>query len=209
MLTFSFTHTPLNSLHAMKSLCIYCGSSLGHQPAYAAAARELGQLLAAQQIELIYGGGRVGLMGTLADAVLDAGGRVQGVIPQSLADREVAHLGLTQLHVVDSMHQRKALMAELADGFLALPGGLGTFEELFEIWTWAQLGMHAKPIGLLNVAGYFDLLLQFLDHAVEQQLLQPVHRQVLSVSTDPAEMLTLLRQALPASAPKWIDASQT
>ncbi len=142
----------------MKSLCVYCGSSSGSDPAYAAAARELGQLLAAQQIELIYGGGRVGLMGTLADAVLDAGGRVQGVIPQSLADREVAHHGLTQLHIVETMHQRKALMAELSDGFLALPGGLGTFEELFEIWTWAQLGMHGKPIGLLNVAGYFDLL---------------------------------------------------
>ncbi len=193
----------------MKSLCVYCGSSTGHNPAYAAAARELGQLLAAQQIELIYGGGRVGLMGTLADAMLDAGGRVQGVIPQSLADREVAHLGLTQLHVVDSMHQRKALMAELSDGFIALPGGLGTFEELFEIWTWAQLGMHAKPIGLLNIAGYFDLLLQFLDHAVQQQLLQPVHRDVLCVSTDPAEMLRQLGQAWPVLAPKWIDASQT
>ena len=193
----------------MKSLCVYCGSSSGSSPDYAAAARELGQLLAAQQIELIYGGGRVGLMGVLADAVLKAGGRVQGVIPQSLANREVAHLGLTQLHVVDSMHQRKALMAELADGFLALPGGLGTFEELFEIWTWAQLGMHAKPIGLLNVAGYFDLLLEFLDHATDQQLLKPVHREVLSVSTDPEEMLTLLRQTLPISAPKWIDASQT
>ena len=193
----------------MKSLCVYCGSSSGSVPAYTAAARELGQLLAAQQIELIYGGGRVGLMGVLADAVLDAGGRVQGVIPQSLADREVAHLGLTRLHVVDSMHQRKALMAELADGFLALPGGLGTFEELFEIWTWAQLGMHAKPIGLLNVAGYFDRLLQFLDHAVEQQLLKPVHREMLIVSSDPNEMLAGLRQALPVSIPKWIDASQT
>ena len=193
----------------MKRLCVYCGSSSGCTPAYTAAARVLGQLLAAQQIELIYGGGRVGLMGTLADAVLDAGGRVQGVIPQSLADREVAHHGLTQLHVVDSMHQRKALMAELSDGFLALPGGLGTFEELFEIWTWAQLGMHAKPIGLLNVAGYFDLLLRFLDHAVSQQLLKPVHREVLNVSTDPGEMLTLLRHALPVTTPKWIDASQT
>ncbi len=193
----------------MNSLCVYCGSSSGSEPAYAAAARELGQLLAAQQIELIYGGGRVGLMGTLADAVLDAGGRVQGVIPQSLANREVAHHGLTQLHIVETMHQRKALMAELSDGFLALPGGLGTIEELFEICSWAQLGMHAQPIGLLNVAGYFDLLLRFLDHAVSHQLLKPVHREVLIVSTDPAEMLRMLRQALPVSAPKWIDASQT
>lgn len=193
----------------MKSLCVYCGSSSGSDPAYAAAARELGQLLAAQQIELIYGGGRVGLMGTLADAVLDAGGRVQGVIPQSLANREVAHHGLTHLHVVETMHQRKALMAELSDSFLALPGGLGTFEELFEIWTWAQLGMHAQPIGLLNVAGYFDLLLRFLDHAVSHQLLKPVHREVLIVSTDPAEILRMLRQSLPVTTPKWIDASQT
>ena len=193
----------------MKSLCVYCGSSSGSDPAYAAAARELGQLLAAQQIELIYGGGRVGLMGTLADAVLDAGGRVQGVIPQSLANREVAHHGLTHLHVVETMHQRKALMAELSDSFLALPGGLGTFEELFEIWTWAQLGMHAQPIGLLNVAGYFDLLLRFLDHAVSHQLLKPVHREVLIVSTDPAEILRMLRQSLPVSEAKWIDASQT
>ena len=191
----------------MKRLCVYCGSSSGSDPAYAAAARELGQLLAAQQIELIYGGGRVGLMGTLADAVLAAGGRVQGVIP--LADREVAHYGLTQLHVVETMHQRKALMADLSDGFLALPGGLGTFEELFEVWTWAQLGMHGKPLGLLNVAGYFDLLLQFLDQAVQQQLLKSVHRAVLSVSTDPAEMLRVLRQPSPVSVLKWIDASQT
>ncbi len=193
----------------MQSLCVYCGSCSGIDPSFTSAARELGQLLASQQIELIYGGGRVGLMGVLADAVLNAGGRVQGVIPQSLADREVAHHGLTQLHVVDSMHQRKALMAELADGFLALPGGLGTLEELFEIWTWAQLGMHNKPIGLLNVAGYFDLLLQFLDHAMDQQLLKPVHRGVLSVSTEPAEILTLLRLALPVFAPKWIDDTQT
>lgn len=193
----------------MKSICIYCGSSTGHKPEYAAAAREIGHALAAANVELIYGGGRVGLMGVLADAVLAAGGRVQGVIPQALADLEVAHQGLTQLHVVETMHQRKSLMAELSDGFIALPGGLGTFEELFEIWTWSQLGMHAKPIGLLNVAGYYDLLLQFLDHAEQQQLLQPMHRHVLRVSTDPAEMLRMLRQASPVSAPKWIDASQT
>lgn len=193
----------------MQRLCVYCGSSSGTNAAYAAAANELGQLLAESEIELIYGGGRVGLMGILADAVLAAGGQVQGVIPQSLADREVAHHGLTQLHIVDTMHQRKALMAELADGFLALPGGIGTFEELFEIWTWAQLGMHSKPLGLLNVAGYFDLLLGFLDHATEQQLLKPVHRHVLSVADNPAKMMRLLQQASPVSTPKWIDASQT
>ncbi len=195
--------------HPMQRLCVYCGSSSGTNPAYAAAASELGQLLASSEIELIYGGGRVGLMGILADAVLAAGGQVQGVIPQSLADREVAHHGLTQLYIVDTMHQRKALMAELADGFLALPGGIGTFEELFEIWTWAQLGMHSKPIGLLNVAGYFDLLLGFLDHATEQQLLKPVHRNVLSVADNPPEIMRLLQQASPVSTPKWINASQT
>lgn len=193
----------------MKSICVYCGSSIGSSPSLAAAARELGQTLAASNLELIYGGGRVGLMGVLADAVLEAGGRVQGVIPQALADREVAHAGLTQLHVVDTMHQRKAMMAELSDGFIALPGGLGTFEELFEIWTWAQLGMHSKPIGLLNVASYFDLLLQFLDHATSQQLLKPVHRDLLLVSNCPDALLSQMQSAAPVNTPKWIDASQT
>jgi uncharacterized protein (TIGR00730 family) len=193
----------------MKSICVYCGSSIGSSPSLAAAARELGQTLAASNLELIYGGGRVGLMGVLADAVLEAGGRVQGVIPQALADREVAHAGLTQLHVVDTMHQRKAMMAELSDGFIALPGGLGTFEELFEIWTWAQLGMHSKPIGLLNVASYFDLLLQFLDHATSQQLLKPVHRDLLLVSNSPDALLSQMQSAAPVNTPKWIDASQT
>ncbi|RLS42178.1 MAG: TIGR00730 family Rossman fold protein [Planctomycetota bacterium] len=193
----------------MKSICVYCGSSIGSSPSLAAAARELGQTLAASNLELIYGGGRVGLMGVLADAVLEAGGRVQGVIPQALADREVAHAGLTQLHVVDTMHQRKAMMAELSDGFIALPGGLGTFEELFEIWTWAQLGMHSKPIGLLNVASYFDLLLQFLDHATSQQLLKPVHRDLLLISNCPDALLSQMQSAAPVNTPKWIDASQT
>lgn len=193
----------------MKSICVYCGSSIGSSPSLADAARELGQTLAASNLELIYGGGRVGLMGVLADAVLEAGGRVQGVIPQALADREVAHAGLTQLHVVDTMHQRKAMMAELSDGFIALPGGLGTFEELFEIWTWAQLGMHTKPIGLLNVASYFDLLLQFLDHATSQQLLKPVHRNLLLVSSRPDALLSQMQTAAPVRTPKWIDASQT
>ncbi len=193
----------------MKSLCVYCGSSIGSSPTLAAAARELGYVLAAANLELIYGGGRVGLMGVLADAVLEAGGRVQGVIPQSLADREVAHAGLTQLHIVDTMHQRKAMMAELSDGFIALPGGLGTFEELFEIWTWAQLGMHTKPIGLLNVSSYFDLLLQFLDHATSQQLLKPVHRNLLLVANRPDVLLSQMQSAAPVKTPQWIDATQT
>lgn len=193
----------------MKSICVYCGSSIGNSTILAAAARELGQTLANAKLELIYGGGRVGLMGVLADAVLEAGGRVQGVIPQALADREVAHAGLTQLHIVDTMHQRKAMMAELSDGFIALPGGLGTFEELFEIWTWAQLGMHTKPIGLLNVASYFDLLLQFLDHATSQQLLKPVHRNLLLVSNRPDTLLSQMQSAAPVKTPQWIDANQT
>lgn len=193
----------------MKSICVYCGSSMGNSPTLAAAARRLGQVLAESHLELIYGGGRVGLMGVLADAVMESGGRVQGVIPQALADREVAHAGLTQLHVVDTMHQRKAMMAELSDGFIAMPGGLGTFEELFEIWTWAQLGMHSKPIGLLNVAGYFDLLLQFLDHATSQELLKPVHRNLLRVSDAPENLLREMQSSAPPHTSQWIDASQT
>lgn len=187
----------------MKSICVYCGSSFGVDPEFSNAACALGAQLAVEGIELIYGGGRVGLMGAVADAVLAAGGRVQGVIPQALATREVAHGGLTQLHVVDTMHQRKSLMAELSDGFIALPGGLGTFEELFEIWTWAQLGIHRKPIGLLNVAGYFDHLLAFLDHATASQLLKPIHRDTLIVSSETSELLNRMHNYVPAQAPKW------
>jgi uncharacterized protein (TIGR00730 family) len=189
----------------MKSICVYCGSSMGVDSAFASAARGLGTELANRSIELIYGGGRVGLMGTVADAVLAAGGRVQGIIPQALATREVAHSGLTQLHVVDTMHQRKALMADLSDGFIALPGGLGTFEELFEIWTWSQLGIHHKPIGLLNVAGYFDHLLAFLDHATASQLLKPVHRDTLIVSQESSDLLQRMDQYVPAVGLKWFD----
>lgn len=189
----------------MKSICVYCGSSMGVDPAFEYAARVLGTQLASAGIELIYGGGRVGLMGAVADAVLAAGGRVQGIIPQALATREVAHSGLSQLHVVDTMHQRKALMADLSDGFIALPGGLGTFEELFEIWTWSQLGIHHKPIGLLNVAGYFDHLLAFLDHATASQLLKPVHRDTLIVSQEPADLLERMNSYVPAVGLKWFD----
>lgn len=189
----------------MKSICVYCGSSMGVDPAFADAARVLGTELASAGIELIYGGGRVGLMGAVADAVLTAGGRVQGIIPQALATREVAHSGLSQLHVVDTMHQRKALMADLSGGFIALPGGLGTFEELFEIWTWSQLGIHHKAIGLLNVAGYFDHLLAFLDHATASQLLKPVHRDTLIVSQEPADLLERMNSYVPAVGLKWFD----
>lgn len=192
----------------MKTVCVYCGSSFGNNPVYSAVARELGQALAEQQIELIYGGGRVGLMGVVADAVLAAGGRVQGVIPQALADREVAHHGLTQLHIVQSMHDRKSMMADLSEGFIALPGGIGTLEELFEIWTWAQLGIHTRPIGILNIAGYFDRLLEFLTHAVREAFLKPAHRQTAVVSADVADLLEQMQQSHPANVGKWLDLDQ-
>jgi uncharacterized protein (TIGR00730 family) len=176
----------------MRSLCVFCGSNLGSSPSYAAAGAQLGQALARRGIRLIYGGGRVGLMGVLADAVLAAGGEAYGVIPQALADREVAHGGLTRLHRVASMHERKALMADLSQAFLALPGGIGTLEELFEVWTWRQLGIHAKACALLNVAGYYDELLRFLDLMVERELLPATVRGALLVGTEIEDLLDRL-----------------
>lgn len=172
----------------MKRLCVYCGSSPGALPAYVEAARGLGALMAARGLELVYGGGNVGMMGEVAQSVLDHGGHVIGVIPRDLVKREVAHTGLADLRIVDSMHERKALMAELADAFVALPGGIGTLEELLEVMTWAQLGLHAKPCGVLNVEGYFDRLLDFLDHVSEQCFLHPAHRGML-LSAERAEDL--------------------
>ncbi|WP_016746323.1 TIGR00730 family Rossman fold protein, partial [Rhizorhabdus wittichii] len=160
----------------LRALCVFCGSSPGVDPVHGVAARALGAALAEAGIDLVYGGGRVGLMGMVADSVLAAGGRVTGVIPKALADLEVAHLGLTELHVVGSMHERKAMMADRSDGFIALSGGIGTFEELFEIWTWGQLGDHAKPVALLNVAGFYDKLAGFLDDVVTAGFLRPAHR---------------------------------
>jgi uncharacterized protein (TIGR00730 family) len=184
------------------SLCVYCGSRGGEHPSYARAADEIGRRLARQGGRLVYGGGRVGLMGVVADAVLAEGGEVVGVIPQTLMDREVGHPGLTELHVVQTMHERKRLMAERADAFLALPGGIGTFEELFEVWTWRQLGYHDKPVGLLNVQGYYDGLLGFLGQTVAQGFLSPAQHEVLQVGTDPAALLEALRtQAQQANAP--------
>lgn len=183
------------------SLCVYCGSRPGMDPAFADAARTLGRHLARAGGLLIYGGGRVGLMGVVADAVLAEGGRVIGVIPQTLMDREVGHRGLTELHVVQTMHERKRLMAEQADAFLALPGGIGTFEELFEVWTWRQLGYHDKPVGLLNVGGYYDKLAAFLAHTVEQGFLSAAQLGVLEVGMDPVELLQrLMHQARLATA---------
>ena len=170
----------------MTNICVFCGSSAGRQPAYRAAAQRLGRALAARDIGLVYGGAQVGLMGAVADAVLADGGRSIGVIPESLARVEVAHQHLTELHIVATMHERKAMMAERSAAFIALPGGIGTLEELFEAWTWSQLGIHAKPVGLLNVDGYYDALLAFLDHTAAEGFVRPVHREML-VAGDDAE----------------------
>ncbi|MGE5864480.1 MAG: TIGR00730 family Rossman fold protein [Rhizobacter sp.] len=186
----------------MKSLCVYCGSSPGTEPAYAAAARQVGTLIGQRGWQLVYGGGRAGLMGIVADAALAAGAPVIGVIPRSLMVRELGHGGLTELHVVDTMHQRKTLMAERADAFVALPGGIGTFEELFEVWTWRQLGYHDKPVGLLNVAGYYDPLLGFLDRSRDQGFIRDAQHELLRVSSDAGELLDrLAREADHAPAP--------
>jgi len=176
----------------MQAIAVFCGSSLGIKPEYAEAARQLGRLLAVQQRALIYGGGKIGLMGVLADATLAAGGRVIGVIPQLLLDKEVGHHGLTELRVVNTMAQRKEVMLELADACIALPGGIGTLDELFEVWTSAQLGIQVKPCGLLNMQGYFDGLLAFLAHAEAQGFLQAAHRAALHIHHQPASLLESL-----------------
>jgi uncharacterized protein (TIGR00730 family) len=173
----------------INSICIYCGSSSGRLDAYGLAANRLAQALVSRNITLVYGGAGIGIMGQVADHVLKLGGQAIGVIPKALAHQEVAHKGLTELHITHSMHERKMLMAELSDGFIALPGGIGTLEELFEIWTWAQLGIHNKPCGLLNVEGYFDLLLGFLDHALAEQFVKQQHHALLMVETNPDALL--------------------
>jgi uncharacterized protein (TIGR00730 family) len=178
-----------------KRLCVYCGSRHGARPSYDRAARDLGAALGHRGIELIYGGGRVGLMGALAESVLSHGGKVIGVIPRSLVSREVAFLELADLRIVDSMHERKALMAELADAFIALPGGVGTLEELFEILTWAQLDLHRKPCGLLNVDQFYDLLLGFLDHAVAENFIPKKFHGSLLVDNDPERLLEMLQKS--------------
>jgi uncharacterized protein (TIGR00730 family) len=189
----------------MRRICVYCGSNAGARPAYAAAARGLARACAERGLGLVYGGGNVGLMGVLADAAMELGSEVIGVIPRALAEQEVAHTGITKLEVVGSMHERKARMAELADAFLALPGGLGTLEELFEVWTWTQLGFHAKPCGLLDVDGYYGPLVGFLERSVAEGFLRPEHRAALLVGTDPAELLGGLAAWRPAPLGKWLD----
>ncbi|HEY3569486.1 MAG TPA: TIGR00730 family Rossman fold protein [Thermoanaerobaculia bacterium] len=192
----------------MNSLCVFCGSNPGASPAYAEAAARLGRIVAERGMTLVYGGGRVGLMGVVAGAALAAGGRVIGVIPEALATRELAHDGLTELQVVGSMHERKARMSELSDGFLALPGGIGTLEEWFEVWTWSQLGFHPKPCGLLNVAGYYDHLLAFLDHVTAERFLNETHRAMAIVDDDPGLLLDRLAAWRPSRARKWIEAEE-
>jgi uncharacterized protein (TIGR00730 family) len=190
---------------SLKSVCVFCGASPGARPIYHEAAANLGRSLAERGITLIYGGGAVGLMGVVADAALAAGGEVIGIIPQSLERAEIGHSGLTRLEVVDGMHARKARMAELADAFIALPGGLGTLEELFEVWTWGQLGYHAKPLGLLEVDGFYARLTDFLDHLVAERFVREQHRDILQVSESAAELLTLMDSWKPTAAPKWVD----
>jgi uncharacterized protein (TIGR00730 family) len=186
-------------LTAPFSLCVYCGSRHGAQPAYTAAARALGTAIGQRGWQLVYGGGKVGLMGEVADATLAAGGRVVGIIPQSLQDREVGHAGLDELHVVQTMHQRKQMMAERADAFIALPGGIGTLEELYEVWTWRQLGYHDQPIGLLNTAGYYDALLRFMAHSVDQGFLGAEQQAAVMVGDEPLALLQRLHQAARAA----------
>jgi uncharacterized protein (TIGR00730 family) len=186
----------------MKRVCVYCGSSSGKAPNYVDMARSLGKALVGQNLELVYGGADVGLMGELADAILAAGGKVIGVIPEAFAHR-VSHHGLTELHIAASMHERKKMMFDLSDAFIALPGGLGTIEELMELLTWAQLGFHRKPCGLLNVLGYFDRLLSFLNHATSEGFMRPEHKEMILVSEDPAILLERLRSYHPDVIDKW------
>jgi uncharacterized protein (TIGR00730 family) len=193
----------------MRRLCVFCGSNIGTQPAYRESAEALGAVLAKRGIGLVYGGGNVGLMGVIADTVMARGGHVIGVIPQSLADREVAHTGITDLRVVDSMHTRKAMMAELADAFIAMPGGVGTFEEFFEVVTWAQLGLHRKPCGLLNVSGFYAPLAAFIDQAVTEGFINPVHRAAIVVDSDPVRLLDTLATIKLPDVPKWIRRDET
>jgi uncharacterized protein (TIGR00730 family) len=172
------------------SICVFTGSRHGSRPEYSDAARQLGRELVVRNYGLVYGGGNVGLMKVIADTVLDLEGRVTGVIPESLVSKEVAHRGLSDLRIVKSMHERKATMAELSDGFIALPGGIGTMEEFFEVLSWAQLGIHRKPCGLLNTGGYYDRLIEFLDHAVEHDFLKPKHRSLLILASEPPDILS-------------------
>ena len=193
----------------MRRIGVFCGSTSGNRPEFAEAARALARAMAARGHGLVYGGGNVGLMGVVADAMLAAGGEVVGVIPHSLMTREIGHTGVTTLHVVDSMHERKALMADLADAFIALPGGIGTFEEWFEAVTWTQLGLHRKPYGLFDVNEFFAPLLGFLDHAVTEGFIRHEYRDLLVVDTQPAELIRRMEAMAPPALPRWLDRATT
>jgi len=189
----------------MKRICVFCGSSAGSKPEYRACAQQLGAELTRRKIGLVYGGGNVGLMGAIADSVLEAGGEAIGVIPEHLMTREIGHKRLTKLHMVHSMHERKALMADLSDAFIALPGGFGTLEEFCEVLTWSQLGLHAKPCGIVNVLGYYTPLLAMLDHAVQERFLKPQNRALVLARDTPAELLIALDDWRPVHVEKWLD----
>ena len=193
-------------MSTIRRLAVFCGSNPGARPDYVEGARAFGHLLAQRGIGVAYGGSSVGLMSAVAEAVLDEMGDIIGVIPKMLVEREVAHKTLSDLRIVGSMHERKALMGELSDGFVALPGGIGTLEEFFEVWTWAQLGMHEKPCGLLNIAGYFDPLLEFLDRAVTEKFVREVHRSMVIVESDPRALLSKFEAYEPPRVVKWINA---
>jgi uncharacterized protein (TIGR00730 family) len=189
----------------LRRICVYCGSNPGNDPAHKAAAHELGAFLAKQGLGVVYGGGNVGLMGAVADGALSAGGEVIGVIPQSLLEKELGHRGVTELHVVRSMHERKQMMVDLSDGFIALPGGFGTLDELFETLTWLQLAFHNKPVGLLNLGGFFDGLVDFIHHMSHAGFLKPEHARCVLVESDPATLLGRMRAFQPPDLGKWIE----
>ncbi len=204
---YRFCDGERDEVSAIRRICVFCGSSAGTRPAYREAARQVGHALAENRIGLVFGGGKVGLMGAVADAALERGGEAIGVIPHALVAREIAHPGVTEMRTVNSMHERKALMADLSDAFIALPGGYGTLEEFCEALTWSQLGIHKKPCGLLNVEGYYDPLIEFLDAAVAEGFLKAENRQLVIVDTDAEAMLSALEQFQPAAREQWIDRS--
>jgi len=193
----------------MKSICVFCGSSFGTRKSYAETALETGRVIAEHGYRLVYGGAKVGLMGTVADGALKAGGEVIGVLPRALEEKELAHEGLNELHLVSSMHERKALMADLSDAFIALPGGAGTLEEIFEVWTWGQLGYHQKPCGFLNVEGYYDQLIAFLDHQTQEAFTKEAMREMVQIAGTPQALIGLFNSYEAPDTPKWINRDET
>ncbi|QGZ54230.1 LOG family protein [Paraburkholderia acidiphila] len=189
----------------MKAVCVYCGSSPGANPIYTEAAQAFGRALVDSNLALVYGGGKVGLMGVIADTVMAGGGRAIGVIPELLVDKEVGHAGLTELHVVPDMHHRKKMMADLSDAFVAMPGGAGTLEELFEVYTWAQLGYHRKPVGVLNIGGFYDPLMSLLDHTVREGFMRQTYRDMLQTDSDPVALIAKLKRYHAPEKDKWAD----